>query len=425
MDFAFATSSENGNRERLAWLILLSSFLVWLGLIIAVPIGVSTFLHNASRPLVLAVQANEGTVGLSTAAGQRDAIFVGEPARTIDDGRASILTSTTDTALVSVFTPEQTEVLSRLQVYANTGLQITQARAPRFEMSNDSYELDLALSSGRLRINLPEPGSRPTVVRVATPQDGEIILDEPGRYSFDVTNAETSVVVLEGRANVSYDESVLSLVANQRALVPAEGALTGPLDSERNLVQNSDFNDEMRSWIALGWEAEQEPGETSLMDVDGDTAIRFHRVAVGPAEAELRQVINQDVTDFTTLELFVTMRVAQQSLGVCGVQGSECPLFVRITYDDIHGAEQVWQQGFFAEGTVGSSTPDICQFCATPRLPHLRVPLNQIYFYESGNLLERMAQQNIAPRFIKSISLVASGHTFDTQVLDVGLIAIE
>ncbi|MFW5941315.1 MAG: hypothetical protein ACOC9V_04175 [Chloroflexota bacterium] len=425
MDFAFATSSENGNRERLAWLILLCSFLVWLGLIIAVPIGVSSFLHNASRPLLLAVQANEGTVGLSSPAGQRDAIFVGEPARTIENGSASILTSTTDTALISVFTPEQTEVLSRIQVYANTGLEVTEARAPRFEMSQDSYELALELTSGRVRINLPEPDSRPTVVRVTTPQDGEIVLEDPGRYSFDVTNAASSVVVLEGQAGVAYRESALSLTTNQRALIQAEGALDGPLDSERNLVDNSDFNDELRSWIALGWEADQEPGETDLTDVDGDTAVRFHRVGEGHAEAEIRQVVNQDVTDFTTLELFVTMRVAQQSLGVCGVQGSECPLFVRITYDDIHGAEQVWQQGFFAQGTVSGDTPDICQFCSTPRLPHLRVPLNQIYFFESGNLLERMAQQNIAPRFIKSISLVASGHTFDTQILDVGLIAVE
>ncbi len=431
VDLTYDTSKGgNGNRERVAWAILLVSFVVWLILVLAVPVGVSSFLQNASRPLVLLVQANEGTVGLTTPQGQRDAIFVGEPARRLE-GKASVLTSTTDTALVNVYTPDESEALARLQIYANTGLDVTSARAPRFGLSNNDHELRLSLTSGRLRISLPVRDGRPTVVRVSTPQNGEVLLEQAGEYSFDVTNAATSVVVLEGAALIRNESSELPLQINQRGLIPAEGQLTGPLDSERNLVRNGNFDEDLKGWTPLtptpGDEAQSAAdGTMSVLQVDGETLLRFLRVGQGPYEMELQQVVNQDVTDFASLELHVTMRIVDQSLGVCGVQGSECPLFVRITYIDVHGAEQVWQQGFYSTGEiVAGSTPDICQFCATPRIPHVRVPQNQVYFFESGNLQEKLAQQNIAPRFIERISLVASGHSFETQVIDVGLIANE
>lgn len=430
MDFTFGTRmQDNGSRERLAWAVLLASFGVWLALVIAVPVGVSSFVRNATRPLTLLVQANEGTVGITAGNGQRDAIFVGEPARTVE-GRASILTSATDTALVSVFPPGDTEtVLSRLQVYGSTGLDVEEANAPRFNLSDDTYELELSLNSGRLRISLPERNGRPVAVRILTPQQGEVVLENAGQYSLLATNAATSVVVLEGSALVEAGEQQMALGTNERAVVPVEGPLSGPLSSERELLSNGDFSENLEGWTPSAWEvdlADQEAGTTAVVNAGGEQVLRFQRVGQGHADAELRQVISQDVTDYQSLELFVTMRIVNQSLGVCGIQGSECPLFVRLTYEDRSGSEQTWQQGFFATGEIAAgSTPDVCQFCAAPRNPHLRVPLDQIYFYESGNLLERLAQQNIAPRIIKSISLAASGHTFETHVVDVSLIAVE
>ena len=429
MDFAFGTRMHgNGSRERLAWAILMVSFLAWVAAIIAIPLAINGFLYNASRPLILAVQANEGTVGLSDGNGQRDAIFVGEPARTME-GDANILTNTTDTALVSVYTPDQSQVLSRLHIYGTSNLEVLEATAPRFDISNDAYEVALNLISGRMRINLTERDGRSIRVRIATPQDGEVILEEAGQYSVQTTNAATAIIVLEGRANVLAEERGLVLVANQRAMIPVEGNLSGPLSSERELMNNGDFSEDSRGWSFVQGDielADQAEVSSSVVEFDGEHILRFHRVGVGHADALQRQVINQDVMDYASLELFVTMRIVQQSLGVCGQQGSECPLFVRMVYDDVYSSEQEWQQGFFAVGEiVADSTPDICQFCAAPHNPHLRVPLNQIHSYQSGNLLEKLAQQNIRPRIIKSISLVASGHTFETHVLGVSLIAVE
>jgi len=429
VDFAFGTRRHgNGSRERLAWAVLLCSFVAWVAAIVAVPLTVNAFLHNATRPLILAVQANEGTIGLSDGNGQRDAIFVGEPARTVER-RADILTNTTDTALVSLYTPDEAQVLSRLHIYGNSNLELLEATAPRFDLSNEPYEVTLNLISGRMRISLTERNGRGIRVNIVTPQDGEVTLEHPGQYSVQTTNAAMAIVVLEGRANVLAGERGLVLVANQRALIPVEGNLSGPLSTERELVRNGDFSEELRGWTLVMGDVElpdQSEVSSSVVDAGGEQVLRFHRVGVGHADALQRQVINQDVMDYTSLELLLTMRIVEQSLGVCGEQGSECPLFVRVNYDDVYGSEQVWQQGFFAVGEFqADATPDVCQFCAGPVNPHLRAPLGQVYFYESGNLLERLAQQNIRPRIIESIELVASGHTFDTHVVDVALIAVE
>lgn len=420
--------SGNGNRERLAWIVVLASFAVWLAVVIAAPLAVGAYLQNARRPLLLSIQANEGTVGISSGNGQRDAIFVGEPARNVE-GSASLLTNVTDTALVRVFTADETQVLSRLHVYGNSVLEVKAATTPRFALSDEPYEVQLALVSGRVRINLEERPGRALSVRIETPQGDELLLQDAGQYSVETTNAATSVVVLEGRASVQAGDRGMVLVENQRAVIPVEGNLVGPLSTERDLMRNGSFSDGLAAWIEVAGTVDmpdQSEVSVEVVEADGDDVLRFHRVGLGHADAGVRQVIEQDVTAYASLELFVTMRIVDQSLGVCGQQGSECPLFVRVEYEDVYGTDQVWQQGFFSVGEFeAGSTPDVCQFCAAPINRHVRVPPNQVYFYESGNLLEQLAQQNIAPRIITGVSLAAQGHTFDTHVVDIALIAEE
>jgi len=119
------------------------------------------------------------------------------------------------------------------------------------------------------------------------------------------------------------------------------------------------------------------------------------------------------------------MEVAEQSLGVCGQQGSECPLILRIEYTDVNGVDQIWQQGFFAVGEIASTTPDVCVACPPPLNEHQRVPYKQLVFYESDNLMEKLRLLDAQPQQIKTMTLIASGHTFDMRVADVALMARE
>jgi hypothetical protein len=119
------------------------------------------------------------------------------------------------------------------------------------------------------------------------------------------------------------------------------------------------------------------------------------------------------------------MQIIDQSLEVCGEKGSECPLMIQIEYIHVNGVNQVWQQGFYAVGTISDVTPDLCVTCASPLIEHVGIPFNQLVFYESENLLERLGQLNILPRQIKAVNLIAAGHTFDVEVVELALMARE
>jgi hypothetical protein len=416
----------SAGRQRLGWTVLLGSFAICMILTVAVPFTVNAFLQNATKFLTVAVQANQGTVGIDDASDVRQAVLVGQPGKTIEPG-ASILTDATATALVSVFPPDSERLLSRVQVYGNTTVMLEQADTPRFDLSDSGRELHLDVATGRIRLTVPELAERPYVVTVTTPQ-GKITIETPGQYSITATNANTQVTVQDGLAHVVALDHYVDLDPGERSLIPTGEIPSIPLGTERNLVKNGDFGDGWSRWQQYAWEIErtdQPAGQIDVADIDGVSTLSVRRQGEGHADVKVRQVINQDVNDFSALSLQLTFRILGQSLGVCGVQGSECPLFVKINYLDQTGANRTWQRGFYGAGTVTEETPDTCAFCGVVQSPHDLVTLGQVQFFDVS-LLEELARLGVPPiSFIESIELVASGHSFDVEIVEVALIGDE
>lgn len=416
----------NGRRIHLAWIIILASFFICIGLIVAIPLGTSRLIQESTRSLDVTVQANQGTVGVRQNDGEPVAIFAGSPPQSLNPS-GSILTNATDTALLLIQLPDVEQTIARLQIYGNTNVSLQRATTPRFEASSAEHRIGLSLDNGRVQLTVPPQEDRPVQVEMITPQ-GKIDVHEPGQYSIITNNVETQLAVLNGRATIEQGDEGLSLETDQRAVLPSDGPPRGPLDTERNLVSNGDFSHSFEEWVMLAPNVELEGQPTVEVAVNNsvdEPGVRFSRVGVGHADAGLRQIINEDVTDFESLQLLMSMEVFEQSLGVCGERGSECPLIVRIEYVDVNGVDQTWQQGFYAVGEISPVTPDVCVACAPPLNEHQRVPFGQLVFYESENLIDRLGQLDILPRQVKSITLIASGHTFDTQVVDMALLARE
>ena len=419
---------KNDNRERLAWAILLACFAIWLVLIILVPLSVNNFIQNARRELAISLQANQGTVGLEDEGGQRQAIYVGEASRPVQ-APSNIITNATDTALLLVATTDEEQLLARLQLYGNTTLEITEGIEPRYRWSTASQTMKVMLPTGRVRITLPPNEGRPFHLTVETPQ-GIVSLDETALASIEVNNISTQVVVHSGRVNIQSlnNPALISLTNDQRAEIPLDGSVLTFESSERNLIKNGDFNQQLENWSPLAWNVEltdQPQGQIAMTVMTNGPALTIERVGQGHADVEVRQIINQDITDFTTLQLELGLRINNQSLEVCGSLGSECPITVRIEYDDPNGNGQVWQQGFYAIGTIGENTPDICNTCPPPRPGHVQVPAGQFSFYQV-NLLQEMAQQGLLPPSkITSLSLIAAGHSFAIDIFEIALIAQE
>lgn len=419
-------------RQRLAWLIVLGSFFLCVTLTITVPLSINAFIQNATQALTTVVQANQGTVGITAESGRQRAVFGGGAEQAVEVAPDEvILTDTNASALLLVTPPEATEPLARLQLSSNTTLALERSAAPRFRWSSAGYRLGLGLESGRVRVVVSKFGERPLTMQFFTPQGGTVTIDRPGQYSIEVNDTDTQVTVLEsGAAVVEGNGQAVSLLPGQRATLPNGGVPSGPLDPTRNLVRNGDFSQGLRDWVVFAWTidlAGQPEGTTEVRPIGGDQTLRFIRDGLGHADVQISQTINQDIFGASSLDLQLTLNIVRHSLGVCGSVGSECPLFVRLEYIDEGGINRTWQHGFYAEGSVDDNlTPDACTSCALiQQLPHERVPLNQLYFYEVDLFAELARQGFLPPRFIQRISLIASGHTFETEIADVALIVEE
>lgn len=416
------------HRQRLAWMVLLGSFFICLLLTVTIPVGVSAALQNMRQELPTLVQANQGTVRVDTPSGESSAVLPGEDGRTLEVG-ARILTDETSTASLLVYSPVNgNNPLARLQIYSRSTVEIMEAYAPRFSLSDEAYALNLYLENGRLQFNLLEEEQRPFIVNIHTPH-GRTLAQEPGQYALIVDNETSQISVSEGVADViANDGQTLRLESQQRAEIQANNPPVGPLDTNRNLVRNGDFADGWGDWSLYVWNVElddQPEGVSEIVTIGGETAVRFARQGIGHADVRLRQLIGQDVADYEALRLLLTFQISGHDLGVCGIQGSECPLFLRVNYTDERGVKRTWQHGFYANGDISPATPDACVSCAVVQDTHQRAPLGQILFYET-DFLEELARQGApAPLFIEDVSLVSSGHSFQVEILEVAILVEE
>ncbi len=414
-------------RSRLAWLVLLGSFFVCVVITIAIPIAANGLLQNLTESLTIFVQANQGVVGLDDTTGDRTALLAGEHGAYIESGER-VLTGDTATAVIAVNPPNEEQLLARLQVYSNTDITLLEAATPRFSVSDKDHSLRLKLDNGRLRLTVPQFGERPSQIIITTPQSN-ITIQSAGQYAIIVNNEETQVTVQAGKLMVTAvdDTASLDLTDNQRSVVPTGSGPVGPLETARNLIVNGDFSQELNRWIIFPWTIERvgEPsGQVRVLTTGGEPRLNIIRQGVGHADLQVRQSINQDVAEIDSLRLQMTFRILSQSLEVCGFDGSECPLFVRINYVDDNGSSNTWQQGFFAFGDLINGSPEICTTCgAMVQDTHEQVPLAQEFFYDV-DFREIIARQGrIPPRFIESIILVSSGHSFEVEVVDIALLA--
>ncbi|MCP4359151.1 MAG: hypothetical protein GY796_14140 [Chloroflexi bacterium] len=414
-------------RQRLAWIVLLVSFSITVLICISTPFFVSATLQSSTRLLNVLVQANQGTVGIDDQSGGRRAAIVGGAGQLMTPDE-HVLTGNTATALINFMLPEnEGQVTAAFQIFSNTDIQLLEAETPRFGLSKNGRFIQARLDNGRVRISLPEDEERPMTVQLETPQ-GNLLIEEPGQYNVVVTNEEVQVTVQEGRANIAAAGQSMLIQAGERAKIPNGSTPLGPLGTERNLILNGDFSRETEQWIINPWivdQAAQPEGQVRVLNQGGKSRLNIVRQGVGQAEVSLRQSINQDVTELDSLRLLLTFRVINQDLGVCGVKGSECPLFIRINYVDEEDASRTWQQGFYATGEVDASlTPDTCTTCPMIQDLHVPVPLQQDYFYEIEDFRQTLALHGrLPPRFIESILLISSGHTFEIEIGDIALLA--
>jgi hypothetical protein len=413
------------NPERLAWVILLSSFFACIGLAFAVPLGIRHYILNARVAQNVTLEVQRGPLRVTLAGRGEQFAIDGErgdiPERTV--------VATDDTAGRLVVHAPQPEhpIIATVQLYESTQTVLVSARSPRFSASRLPHKVVLEVRAGRVRVSAANDDSRPTVVEVQTPHGLATL--RGGRFTIEVNQETTHITVQEGIAEFTgLTGLTIQLEPAQRARATSDG-VTGPLPAARDLIVNGDFANRLDTgWTSYSRDIQIEGesgGEVQRAEIEGGPVVVITRIGTGHAETGLSQRIGTDIRDFSFLQLHLLLRIDEHNVPVCGSLGSECPVMVRIAYEDTDGTDQEWLQGFYS--LPDTSTPGNPSFCVTcsARNEHIQVPEDTWYSYDSPNLIPLMSQDDRAPVLIKSITVYASGHTYQSTVAEVELVGQE
>ena len=414
------------NPERLAWIILLTSFFTCIGLAVATPLGVRHYILQTCVPQNVKIEVQRGPLRV-TLAGRGEPIAIDQERDEIPE-RTVIATDATTGRLVMHASRADDSVVATVQLYENTETVLSSARTPRFSASRLPHQVILEVKTGRVRVSASRYAGRATIVEVQTPQ-GTATLRE-GRYTIEVDQETTHITVQEGLTELlSETNPSIQLGPAQRAMIAKDGLITGPLPAARNLIANGDFASPLEGqWVSYSKDIQidgESGGEVQRAEVEGRPVVVITRRGMGHAETGINQQIGTDIRDFSVLQMHLLLRIEEQNVPVCGSLGSECPVMVRIAYEDADGADQEWLQGFYS--LPDTSTPGNPSFCVTcsMRNEHIQVPEDTWYAYDSDNLIPLLSQDGKAPIQIRSITAYASGHTYQSTIAEIELIGQE
>lgn len=409
--------------ETTAWIVLLLAFVACLASAIGLPLLGRWYLRNATYPLQVIIQPRAGIVGIQEK-GRGDVALLSDT-REVSTQSRIVLSSDNAEAFLLFYIPTRPETpVCTLQLYGQTEVVFLNARTPRFEAySQLAHQLALTVDASReLRITVGGDDDRLSDLQLQTPH-GSLRLEE-GSYTLAVDQERTEIAVRQGLARVPdpRDGTLLVLSSSQRVELTDAGLSEIRVGGQRNILRNGDFAQSLDPHWAVYVLAKERPDQS-----DGAAAragdrevVVFDRTGAGHIEVGITQRLNQDVRGATALVVTALLKVDNQSVPVCGANGTECPVMVRITYLDTLDGLHEWLQGFYA---LSGPYADVCPISICESQPqHVQIPQGAWFAYTSPDLIELLRERNLAPATILSVDVYASGHTFTSEVDDIAVL---
>lgn len=398
------------NPQRVAWLVLIGAFAVFLMLCAAVPVSARSFLLFSTSPRQAVFEVIGGTARVQER-GSSAPIAVTR-AITLSEGSA-IETDENSRGIVTLFDG------STITLFPGTQVTLRGMSESTFGWGRMPITFLIDETRGRIRVGAaPQyaPASATAHMRVFQVQTPHLLASlAEGSFAIDVTTISDSsqVTANYGTAEVAAYGKSVSITQGQRTVVPRGNPPLTPLPAAQDLMVNGDFKDPIvRGWIGLPpLSAQGVPsGQWEVTPFGDRQTVHIFRGGSGQTSTitGLIQQINREVSDFRTLRLTTDVRLQFQSLSGGGVLSSEYPLILRLRYRDVYGSEAEWVHGFYYQNTTNNPTNN-----------GELVPNGVWVPYESGNLFELADPR---PFYITSIQIYASGWDYDSYVSNVRLI---
>ncbi|MBZ0291850.1 MAG: hypothetical protein K8L99_04710 [Anaerolineae bacterium] len=333
-------------------------------------------------------------------------------------------------------------MIADMTLSANASVDFRSAVRPRFDWSTSDYLIDLRNAVGELDVSVSQGISRDVTVSIQPIEEEDIFvnLTGAGRYSVEISRSQINVynrggsafIILEGRQGYS-------IPINQMGVFHTDDSRVEILPGYVNLLENSGFEtlnpsvgaagstqELLNAWICGNDPNDEPQGSYRSQLYEGRMTLRFERYQGATTHGRTfcfqsfgsnRLDVGELNLDYLALQM--SFFIHHQSLNICGVDGSECPITLRMDYIDNEGESHNWFHGFYSKKDPQSSSPVRCDSCAQE---HEFINEKSWYTYNSGNLLSLFPDDQKISSII-GIWFYASGHEYDVQVEEVSLLA--
>lgn len=405
------------NPERLAWIVLLGSFTLFVILAITIPLSVRYVMRYATMSQEARLEPTLGTLHYYSSPAA-EAVAVNSIKEGIVEGSKIVAAEESTQGSLAFIADGTNTVLGSVQLYAGATLEVLRVRRPMFASSPEPYSVRLHLAKGQARIfsNSEEIDVRPLRVDLETPH-GVIALDA-GSYQVSVNEEQTEVTVRSGRAVLSHpNKGSITINAEQSAWMTVSDFAHEPESAARNLLRNGDFSEpELDAWQTNIIAKDVTPGIVKVDEGDGRWVALFFRDGEDnvPTEVGITQIVEKDVNVYDELSIQLDVKLLHQSLPGAGYLSTEFPLRVEITYTDIYGKVLTWGHGFYYRDPENENWQI---------RDGEKIPPYLWYTYRSPNLIEELANEGTRPARINSVRIYASGWNYQSMVSEVYLVA--
>ncbi len=394
------------NPERVAWLVILGAFVMFLMLCAAVPVGARSYLLYSWSPKEATLEVIAGTVSVQ----ERDATAPTAVTKSIviHEG-CSIETNENSKAILTLFDG------STITLFTVTQVTLPDMHVSTFDWGRVPITIRVDQTRGRIRASPAPLYSNSS----AAPYSRTFLVTTPhlnanlaeGSYAVDVYPDSSQVTATNGNAEVTAQGKEVALGRSQRTVVTRGNPPLAPLPAAQDFIVNGDFMDPPdRGWNTLPAQQGIVPGEAGIFPLGDRRTVRIFRTESNQVSAitGIIQTINKDVSDFRTIKLTADIRLHYQSLSGGGMLSSEYPLILRLKYRDKYGSEAEWVHGFYYQNTTNN-----------PTVNGELVPVDVWVPFESGNLFEIA---DPTPLYITTLQIYASGWDYESYVSNIRLI---
>ncbi len=396
---------------RIAWIALLTAFLVFCLIVTAVPLGIRYHVLYAEENPEASLEALTGTVIVEPPVGRGFVPLESGEDMQVPEGSVVRVDETSE-AMITFFDQ------SFVRLFPGTTVYLERMRSPRYEAGKSANSIHVGLSGGQIYVGTALSSDSPLDFRVTT-LHADISLAADGSYALEATNRRSGITVYaRGQARVSAvddREDSVEVMPRQRTEVAFGQPPAPPVDAARNLVVNGDFSEGLeRGWHAFndqGTDGGDVDGSFSLVVDEGREAVEFSRTGGhgNHCETVLEQTIDRTIAEpVSSLVVRANVKVRYQTLSGGGYLSSEYPLMIRLTYRDVYDSEAEWVRGFYYQNVEEN-----------PTTFGVRVPQDRWYLFQSENLLETLP---IRPYRIIRLRVYASGWDYESLVSDINLI---